>query len=171
MKNLVKTNPYLSVKNGKAAIELYKELFGAKLIDHMPFTNEMGKQFGFSKDFDYKNSTMHAVMDIGGAEIMLNDNIMGLPSGGNVEIVLHLDNKKQLETIYNKAKSKKFKIKMELQQTFWGAWYARFEDSEGIGWQLNFQEQSIADLRKTPEKKASKKSPKKRVPKKRTASK
>lgn len=142
MKKLVKVNPFLMVKNGKAAIELYKELLGAKLIDHMPFTKEMAKGFGFPKDFDYENSTMHAMLNIGGAEIMLADNTMGLPSGGNVEVVLHLDTKKQIETIYKKAKAKNYKIKMELQQTFWGAWYTRFEDSEGVGWQLNFQEQT-----------------------------
>jgi PhnB protein len=155
------------VKNGKAAIELYKELFGAKLIDHMPFTEKMGSQFGFPKDFNYANSTMHAVIDIGGAEIMMADNHSGAPGGGNVEIVLHLDSKKQIETIYNKVKVKKFKIKMELQQTFWGGWYARFEDSEGVGWQLNFQEQSLEESKKAPAKKAPKKSPKK-APKKRT---
>jgi PhnB protein len=170
VKNLVKANPYLLVKNGKVAIELYKELFGAKLIDQMPFTEEMGKQSGFPKDFDYANSTMHAVLDIGGAEFMLADNTIGAPGSGNVEIVLHLDNKKQIETIYDKAKTKKFKIKMELQQTFWGAWYARFEDSEVIGWQLNFQEQPIENSRKAPVKKAPKKSPKK-APKKRTTTK
>ena len=167
MKNLVKANPYLLVKNGKAAIELYKELLGAKLVDRMPFSREMGKEFGFPTDFNYDNSTMHAVLDIGGAEIMLADNTTGIPGGGNVEIVLHLDNKKQLDTIYNKAKAKKFKIKMELQQTFWGAWYARFEDSEGVGWQLNFQEQAIVESKKVPAKKPPKKSPKK-APKKGT---
>jgi uncharacterized glyoxalase superfamily protein PhnB len=29
---------------------------------------------------------------------------------------------------------------MELEKTFWGAYFARFEDPEGIGWQLNFSE-------------------------------
>jgi PhnB protein len=159
------------VKNGKKAIELYKDLFGAKLVDHMPFSKEMGAEFGFPKDFDYENSTMHAVIDIGGAELMLNDNIMNAPGSGNIEIVLHLDSKKALETIYNKALAKKFKIKMELQQTFWGAWYARFEDSEGIGWQLNFQEQSPSmsrkeEPKKASAKKASPKSPGKKAPKK-----
>ncbi|MFW9950028.1 MAG: VOC family protein [Candidatus Thorarchaeota archaeon] len=167
---MVKSNPFLLVKNGKVAVELYKELFGAKLISHMPFTKEMSKEFGFPKDFDYENSTMHAVLDIEGAEIMLADNTGGVLGGGNVEIVLHLDNKKQLEKIYNKAKEKKFKIKMELQQTFWGAWYARFEDLEGVGWQLNFQERSLEDSKKAPSKTPPKKSPKK-APKKRTAKK
>jgi len=157
---LVKANPYLLVKNGRATIELYEDLFGAKLIDHMPLSKEMGKGFGLPEDFNYDNSTMHAVLDIGGAEIMLADNFMGLPGGGNVEIVLHLDSKKQLEAIYNKAKIKKFKIKMELQQTFWGGWYTRFEDLEGIGWQLNFQEQSLEVVKKNPQKKVSKRSSK-----------
>lgn len=171
MKNLIKTNPFLLVKNGKAAIELYKELLGAKLVDHMPFTKEMGKEFGFPKNFDYNNSTMHAVLDVKSAEIMLADNTMGAPGGGNVEIVLHLDNKKDLEEIYKKAKAKKFKIKMELQKTFWGAWYARFEDSEGVGWQLNFQEESRESPKKEPRKTTPKKSPKKAPKKKATTKK
>jgi len=139
---MVKTNPFLLVKNGKEAIELYKELLGAKLVNHMPFSKEIGAEFGLPDDFDYDSSTMHAVIDVGGAEIMLADNTMGIPGSGNVEIVLHLDSKEQLETIYKKAKDKEFKIKMELQKTFWGAWFARFEDSEGVGWQLNYQEEN-----------------------------
>ena len=138
---MVKTNPFISVKNGKKAIELYKKLLGAKLISHMPVSKEMGSQFGLSDDFDYDNSTLHAVLDVGGAEIMLSDNMEGVPGSGNVEIVLHLESKQELNKIYDKAKEKGLKIKMELQKTFWGAWYARFEDSEGVGWQLNFQEE------------------------------
>ena len=138
---MVKVNPFILVKNGKDAIELYKELLGAKLVDQMPFSEEMGKQSGFPEDFNYENSTMHAVLDIGGAVIMLADNMIGLPGSGNVEIVLHLDNKQQLDDIYEKAKEKKFKINMELQKAFWGAWFTRFEDSEGVGWQLSFQEE------------------------------
>lgn len=139
---MVKTNPFLLVKNGKKAIELYKELLGAKLVNHMPFSKEIGTEFGLPDDFDYDSSTMHAVIDVDGAEIMLADNTVGIPDSGNVDIVLHLDSKEQLETIYKKAKEKEFKIKMELQKTFWGAWYARFEDSEGVGWQLNYQEEN-----------------------------
>lgn len=32
---MVKINPYLLVKKGKEAIELYQDLFGAKLADYM----------------------------------------------------------------------------------------------------------------------------------------
>ena len=63
---MVKTIPYLMVKSGKKAIDLYRDLFGAKIISKQSFKPEYGKQMGFPDDFDYDNSTMHAVLDIGG---------------------------------------------------------------------------------------------------------
>ena len=132
--------PYLIVRNGKESIKLYEELFGAKVIEHMPFTKEMGTQFGLPDDFDYKNSTLHAELEINGGKIMVTDNMAGETGGGNVEVLLQLESKEQIDTIYSKAKKKGFKIKMELEKTFWGAYFARFEDSDGVGWQLNFQE-------------------------------
>ena len=131
--------PYLIVRNGKESIKLYEELFGAKVIEHMPFTKEMGTQFGLPDDFDYKNSTLHAELEINGGKIMVTDNMAGETGGGNVEVLLQLESKDQIDTIYSKAKKKGFKIKMELEKTFWGAYFARFEDSDGVGWQLNFQ--------------------------------
>ena len=137
---MTKAIPYLLVKNGKKAIDLYENLFGAKLIEHQPFNKEIGKEFGLPEDFNYDNSTMHAKLDIDGALIYLADNMMGLPSPGNVEITLDLEQKDQIDSIYNQVKEKSFKITMELEKTFWGAWFARFVDSEGIGWQLNYTE-------------------------------
>ncbi|KKK46392.1 hypothetical protein LCGC14_1197860 [marine sediment metagenome] len=135
--------PYLLVKNGRKTIELYENMFDAKLISHQPFTKEMGQKFGFPDDFDYENSTIHAVLEIHGATIYLADNAMGpgFNGSGNVEITLDLDSKELTEKIYEKAKKNGSEIKMELQQAFWGAWFARFEDSEGIGWQLNYSEE------------------------------
>ncbi len=59
---------------------------------------------------------------------------------GIVEITLDLDTKEQIDKIYNKAKEKGYPILMELEKTFWDAYFTRFEDSEGIGWQLNYSE-------------------------------
>lgn len=139
---MAKAIPYILVKNGKKAIKLYEDIFDAKLIRHEPFNKEMGQNFGFPDNFDYDNSTMHARVEIYGAIIYLADNILAeeFKSSGNVEITLDLDNKEQLEKIYEKAKKQGSKIKMELEKTFWGAYFARFEDTEGIGWQLNFSE-------------------------------
>ncbi|MHA1888941.1 MAG: VOC family protein [Promethearchaeota archaeon] len=76
---MTKTTPYLLVKNGKSTIELYKDLFGAKLVKHM----------NFPENFDYENSTMRAILDFNGTEIFLIDRSFGNPPEGRVEIVLY----------------------------------------------------------------------------------
>ncbi|MFW9856316.1 MAG: VOC family protein [Candidatus Thorarchaeota archaeon] len=137
---MVRIVPYLTVKNGKQAIELYKTIFNARLVDHEAFSPETTADFSLPKDFDYANSTMHAELDIGGSAIFLSDNV-GPPFESStqlVEIVLDIDTKEEIEFIYAKVQESGCKIKMELQQTFWGAIYARFSDPFGIGWQLNY---------------------------------
>ncbi len=63
---MVKIVPYITVPDAKKSIEVYRGLFGATLVEHMPFTKEVGQGFGFLEDFDYENSTMHASIDISG---------------------------------------------------------------------------------------------------------
>ena len=137
---MVKINPYLMVENGKEAIYLYKDLFGAKLVEHTPFAKEAGVHFGFPDDYNYENSTMHAVLDINGATIMLSDNALGKSGSGNVQILINLDSKEELERINEKVQKKKFTIIMPLEKRTWGMWFLMFEDSFGIGWQLTFAE-------------------------------
>ena len=137
---MTKTTPYLLVKHGKSAIKLYEEVFGAKLLETQAFTPEMGKPMGFPTDFDYESSTMHAILDFGGTEIFLTDGSFGNPAEGRVEIVLYLDTKQQADDIWKHVKSKKFKILMPFAKRFGDIWHGRFIDSEGVGWQLHFQE-------------------------------
>ena len=138
---MTKINPYLKVENGKKAIELYNDLFGAKLVEHQPFAKEAGEGFGFPDDYDYENSTMHAVLDINGAVFMLSDNALGKPGSGNVQIYIDVDSKKEIEKINEKVQKLKFNIIMPLERRFWGMWYMMFEDSYGIGWQVGFSEE------------------------------
>ncbi|MCK5670118.1 hypothetical protein KAI10_01945 [Candidatus Bathyarchaeota archaeon] len=42
--------PYITVPDARKTIEVYKGLFGATLVDHMPFTKEVGQSFGFPDD-------------------------------------------------------------------------------------------------------------------------
>jgi len=129
--------PHVSVANAKKTIEAYKKLFNAKLIDHMPFDPQIGKQFGFPDNFDYDNSTMHAVVNVKGATLYIADS-MGTPaSGGPVEMVLEIDTKEELDEIWARVKSMNLTIIMELEQQFWGAYYGRFVDQDGVGWQLH----------------------------------
>ena len=127
--------PYITVPDARKTIEGYKDLFGATLVDHMPFTKEVGQGFGFPDDFDYENSTMHASIDIDGALIYLSDGAG--QGGGVVEIVLDYESKEQVEEVWTKVKKAGYEIKMELEPQFWGAIYGRFVDADGVGWQLN----------------------------------
>ena len=137
---MAKINPYLMVENGKEAIELYKELFGAKLVEHTPFEKEAGAHFGFPDDYDYENSTMHAILDINGAVIMLSDNALGKSGSGNVQVLMNLDSKEEIDKINEKVQNKKFTVIMPLEKREWGMWFLMFEDSFGIGWQLSYSE-------------------------------
>lgn len=144
------TIPYLIIKGGaKKAIKLYQSIFNAKIISHMPFEKEMGKQIGLPDDFDFENSTLHAEIHIDGAPIYLaddtsNSNIFGeekLRRGlGRVEVMLSVDTKEKFDKIWEKvSKRRGFKILMPAEKTFWNAWYCRFIDSKKIGWQINYQ--------------------------------
>jgi len=99
----------------------------------MPFPNEIGNQFWFPEEFDYENSTMPATLDVGGVVIMLLDNPMGKSGSGNVQVLVTLDSKEELDKIHEKAQKKKFTILMPLEMTFWGSWFLVFKDSNEIG--------------------------------------
>ena len=134
------------VENGNNAIELYKDLFGAKVVEHRPFTKEVGAQMGWSDDFDYENSTMHAELDIEGATVMLSDNPDTSPMGevkafNNVYVLVTVDSKEKIDKINEKVLEKKFAVTMPLEKTFWGSWFLVFQDSFGIGWQIAYSEE------------------------------
>lgn len=133
---MVQAIPYITVPNAKEAIEVYKELFGATLIDRMPFDKKIGMQMGLPEDYDWENSTMHSEIEVNGAKINMADG--QTKPGGNIEVLLMLDSKEQIEIIWAKVKAKGYTVKMELEVQFWGAMYARFVDEFGIGWQLNY---------------------------------
>jgi uncharacterized glyoxalase superfamily protein PhnB len=94
----MKITPHISVPNAKKTIEVYKKLFEAKLVDHMPFTNEIGQGMGLPEDFDYENSTMHSVLELDGTEIYIADST-GPKNAGPVEIVLHYEDKTKIEKV------------------------------------------------------------------------
>ena len=138
----MKITPHISVPNAKKTIEVYKELFNVKLVDHMPFTKEIGKGMGLPEDFDYENSTMHSVLELDGTEIYVADSMIP-KQAGPVEIVLHFDDKVQIEKVWKNVKKMNLHIIMELGEQFWGAIYGRFIDNDGVGWQLNYTKPNV----------------------------
>ena len=133
----MKITPYISVPNARETIKSYEKLFGAKLLSHMPFDENVGKEMGLPDSFDYEKSTMHAVLEFSGTEVFISDS-MGPSSPGPVEIVLDFDNRKELELVWGRVKRMGLEVVMELEEQFWGALYGRFRDKNNVGWQLNY---------------------------------
>ena len=110
----------------------------------MPYDKNTGKEFGFPKDFDYENSTMHSHIEIDGAPIYLSDDLSHgdekIRRGiGRVEIMIDINSKERFDEIWNKVKNRRgIKVIMPAEKTFWGSWFFRFIDSKKIGWQINY---------------------------------
>ena len=133
---MVKVIPYLTVPNSLKAVEAYKEVFGATLVERMPFDKEIGIQMGMPEDHDWENSTMHCEINVHGASIYMADGKSN--PGGNVDVLLDMESKEQIEEVWSKVESRGYKVLMKLEVQFWGAMFGRFIDEFGVGWQLNY---------------------------------
>jgi uncharacterized glyoxalase superfamily protein PhnB len=139
---MVKLIPTVTVPNALDTIELYKDLFSAKLLSRVPFNAQMGSNLGLPEDFDYEHSTMHAELDFGnGAILYLSDRHADSSQGSlPIEIYVELDSKAQVESIWQKVQDRAFNVLLPMQKTFFGSWYLRFVDSDGTPWQVAFPE-------------------------------
>lgn len=111
------------------------------MVSHTPFSPEM-QGLKVPPDFDYSKSTMHAVLNIGGADIYMSDSMGMGPAPGvpnRVSISLEPDSKEQLDQIWANVKANDCTITMELQKEMWGAMFGMFTDPFGISWMVNFQ--------------------------------
>lgn len=136
---MVSIIPYINMPNARKAIELYQKMFDAKLINHQPFTKEMSTPGRFPEGYDFSTTTLHAELDILGQKLYLSDSQTNLSPMGMVDILLEFDNEEQIRKVFDKAKELGSKINMDLNKTFWNAWYANIKDPLGINWQLNYQ--------------------------------
>ncbi len=100
----------------------------------MPMDPKIGTEMGLPENYDYANSTMHAVVEINGAQFYIVDSMGQSASRGPVEIVLQIETKEDQETIWEQVKSMNLSVVMELETQFWGDIYGRFVDQDGVGW-------------------------------------
>ena len=140
---MAKMNPYLNF-DGKTeeAFNFYKGIFGR---DFMGPLNKMGDMPGCENmPANEKNRVMHVALPINdhGDVLMGSDTVpsMGhtLTEGNNVQISLHPDSREEADKLF-KGLSAGGKVEMEMQDTFWGAYFGSFIDKFGIRWMVNFQ--------------------------------
>jgi PhnB protein len=92
-----------------------------------------------------KGKVMHARLKIGETLLYMSDHFepASVNQGNNVSLSLEIENLSELEGLFNTL-SAGGKIKMPLQDTFWGARFGMFTDKFGIYWMMN------CELKKEP---------------------
>ena len=129
--------PHLIVSDGLAALEFYKETFGAEEGDNMMAPD--GKR------------VMHGELVLDGHKFFVSDEF-GASEGGScktpqtlggtcVRITLQTDN---ADAVVERAVSRGARVLMPVQDMFWGARYGKIVDPFGHEWGINQQVKELS---------------------------
>jgi PhnB protein len=128
--------PYLSF-DGKAkdALSFYQEVFNGEVTEIQTYG-----EADFPTPPEADDRVMHAKFKKGNLLLMVSDSFPGseVTAGSNISLVLEAESDDEIQNLYDKL-SQNGSIIMELQDTFWGAKYAKVKDAFGITWDLNYQ--------------------------------
>ena len=135
-------NPYLNFPGTtEAAFNFYKSVFGGEFsnlqrFSQMPDSSKMSAAL--------QNQIMHIALPIAPGYILMATDApaeMGfsLKEGNNYYITINPDSREEAARIF-KGLSAGGKIEMDLQDTFWGAYYGSFSDKFGVQWMVNYDE-------------------------------
>ncbi|PLR67326.1 MULTISPECIES: VOC family protein [Bacillaceae] len=128
--------PYLMFNgNAKEALEYYKGVFGGEIAEIQTYG-----EADYPTPPEADNRIMHARFKKDDLLLMVSDAFPGqsVDVGSNISLVLEFESDDEIRTVYS-ALIEKGSIYMELQDTFWGATYAKVKDAYGITWDLNYE--------------------------------
>ncbi|WP_328044254.1 VOC family protein [Neobacillus mesonae] len=121
--------------NAKEALEFYQSVFGGEVFELKTFV-----EAGYQMPPGAKDRLIHGRFKKDDLFIMVSDCFPGsaVVVGSNISLALNFESEEEIQSIYN-ALSEKGAVYMELQDTFWGAKYAKVKDPYGVIWDLNYQ--------------------------------
>jgi len=138
--------PYLTVRDGDAAIEFYKRAFGATELSRAPAPD--GKKL------------MHAAVEINGGIVMLSDDFPEFSGGqantpeafGGSPVTIHLQ-LDDVDPVWRRAVEAGATVSQPLEDQFWGDRYGQLTDPFGHRWSLATQISTPSDeeIRKAAE--------------------
>jgi PhnB protein len=132
--------PYLTFNGcAKEALEYYKDVFEGEIIGVQTFGDA-----DYPTPPEADDKIMHAQFKKDSLFIMVSDVLTGqsVEIGNNISLALELDNVEEIQKIYDSL-SQKSSVLMELQDTFWGAKYAKVKDHFGVIWDLNYTKEQV----------------------------
>jgi PhnB protein len=137
--SITNLNPYLNF-NGEAeqAIKLYEKALGAKADNVMRWRDMPDAKVAT----EHQNRVMHAVLHVGGGDLMVSDTLPDRPvePGDNAHINLSFDDVTEMKRKFD-ALADGGEVTMPLQDTFWGAKFGMLTDAFGVQWMFNCQQQ------------------------------
>lgn len=134
-------NIYLNFSgNTEAAFKFYKSVFGGEFLMVQRF-----KDIPDSSNVpeEAKEMIMHISLPLGENHVLMGTDApesMGFKvvKGNNFHINLNVESESEANELFLKL-SEGGEIEMELENTFWGAYYGSLVDKFGIQWMINFQ--------------------------------
>jgi len=133
-------NPYLNfLGNTEEAFNFYKSVFCGEFSTFQRFSDT---PHGADLPEGDRDKIMHISLPIApGYELMATDALesMGhsLIVGNNFYITINPDSEAQADQIFQ-GLAVGGKVEMELQKTFWGAYYGSLADKFGVQWMINY---------------------------------
>lgn len=125
--------PHITVDNCKEALDFYQGIFGGEIQNtQLADGHEMFK--------GHEGKYIHAELHINPDCVLYLVDIFGKSpvKGNNIELILDMESESEIDRLYSEL-SQDGQIKMELQDTMWGAKYGVVTDRYGVIWELNFQ--------------------------------
>ena len=132
----MKLNPYLHFDgDAEEALNFYKNVLGGEII--------MISRYGDSpmpSDEDWKNKLMHSRLLFDGNLIMISDAFKGnmAKKEGNVQLSVEVESIDRINEVFARM-AEGGEVKMELQDTFWGARFGMLKDKFGVDWMFNHE--------------------------------
>ncbi|WP_028401432.1 VOC family protein [Ectobacillus panaciterrae] len=127
--------PYLTFNgNAREALEYYKEVFEGEVLAIQTFG-----EADFPTPPEVDDRIMHAQFKKGDLFLMMSDSFLGhqVEVGNHISLALEMESEEEIQKLYD-ALSASGSVLMELQDTFWGAKYAKVKDRFGVIWDLNY---------------------------------
>jgi PhnB protein len=139
-----KVSTYLNfARNTEEAFLFYKSVFGGSFSQEgiVRFRDMPPSEGAPAIPEADKDLVMHVSLSILGGHLLMGTDVpesMGfqLNQGNNVYISLEPDTREETKKLFD-ALSAGGKVEMELQDTFWGAYYGSCKDKFGIQWMFN----------------------------------
>ena len=116
---------YLTLSDANAAIEFYKNVFGAVEKSRMP--SEDGKK------------VMHAELEFAGGRLFLSDDFTNATKGtarAHTSVFVGYDKASDVDATVTKAKRADANVTRPPEDMFWGDRFAQFTDPFGHEWMI-----------------------------------